>query len=344
MPRFRSQGSFGGSLLAGLGAEDIVVARYAAADGTHLWSKRFGNTGVDFGQGVAIDASGNVIVVGSFTASANFGGTTLVAGGNPPNGPDSFVAKFAADGTHLWSRNFYSLSPDAAKAIAVDANGNLAVTGSMTAVLDLGCGTMVSGNPSQDVYVGKLTANGACVWSKFFGGNDQIDEGSAIAFDASGDVVVTGIFRGNIDLGNGLLQGGVDGDGFLVKYAAATGAALWSRRLGSDLGGGAGLGVATDANKNVTVTGIFTKTVNLGGTDLVSAGDTDIFVAKYAASGAHTWSKRYGAALPDRGRGAAVDAAGNIVVTGYFSDTVDFGGGALTSAASFDGFLLMLTP
>ena len=39
----------------------------------------------------------------------------------------------------------------------------------------------------------------------------------------------------------------------------------------------------------------------------------------------------------------AVDGSNNLLVTGYFSDTVDFGGGpstALTSAGNYDGFLV----
>ena len=101
-----------------------------------------------------------------------------------------------------------------------------------------------------------------------------------------------------------------------------------------------GNGVAVDGSGNVLVTGIFSGTVNFGGGNLVSAGDFDIFVAKYNASGVHQWSRRFGSAeRSTSGTDVAVDGSGNVFVTGYFSGTVDFGGGNLVSAGRSDIFL-----
>ena len=94
----------------------------------------------------------------------------------------------------------------------------------------------------------------------------------------------------------------------------------------------------------VLVAGVFTGTVNLGGSPLVSAGGMDIFVAKYSPSGAHIWSKRFGGTSTDYGYGVAIDGAGNVLSTGYFQNSADFGGGPLTSAGRQDVFVLSLGP
>jgi hypothetical protein len=82
--------------------------------------------------------------------------------------------------------------------------------------------------------------------------------------------------------------------------------------------------------------------VDFGGGPLTSDGN-DIFVAKYKeVEGSHLWSARFGGANSDLGNSVAVDANRNVVVTGSFRDTVDFGGGPLTSVGGSDIFLVKL--
>jgi hypothetical protein len=107
----------------------------------------------------------------------------------------------------------------------------------------------------------------------------------------------------------------------------------WSKGLG---GGGIDLGTAatTDPAGSVVMAGYFNGTVNLGGGNLVSAGGSDIFLAKYTAGGTHVWSLRLGSTTADIPVSIATDGAGNIFLTGFFTGTVDFGGGGLVSRAS----------
>ena len=84
--------------------------------------------------------------------------------------------------------------------------------------------------------------------------------------------------------------------------------------------------------------------MNLGGSTLVSAGHTDIFLAKLDPSGADIWGKRFGAISVQEARSVDVDGAGNIFITGYFFNTVNFGGGTLTSQGATDIFLAKFDP
>jgi hypothetical protein len=151
-------------------------------------------------------------------------------------------------------------------------------------------------------------------------------------------VVVTGEFNGWVDFGGGGLESAGRDEMFLAKYSQS-GEHRWSRRYGGT-GYDGGHMVAVDDSGNVFVTGEMDETVNFGGSNLVSAGEQDIFVAKFSVGGDHRWSRRFGDEGFDRGHSVAVDDSGHVLVTGYFAGTVDFGGGALESAAGSNDIFL----
>ena len=84
---------FGGGVLTNAGLNDIFIAKYSGADGSHLWSKRIGSTQDDVGYGIATDGSGNVLVTGSFRGSADFGGVLLTG---YATSLEAFVAKYSS--------------------------------------------------------------------------------------------------------------------------------------------------------------------------------------------------------------------------------------------------------
>jgi hypothetical protein len=157
----------------------------------------------------------------------------------------------------------------------------------------------------------------------------MIDGGTAIALDGDGNVFVTGVVRGPVDFGGGRLGGGFLPAVFVVKFDA-NGDHLWSQIFGDS--GARGQGIAVDGAGNVLVAGEFLGTVDFGGGSLISAGSFDIFVAKFDPSGTPLWSKRFGDIDSDRGWGIAVDGTENVVVTGEFEGTVNFGDGSLVGA------------
>ncbi|MDH4338376.1 MAG: SBBP repeat-containing protein [Candidatus Krumholzibacteria bacterium] len=319
--------NFGGGPLVSAGGYDIFVAKYGP-DGTHLWSQGFGDFDDDMGYAVATDASGNVIVTGHFSEVVDFGGGPLVSNGFS----DIFVAKYSPTGTHLWSQAFGGTNFDDGNSVATDASGNVFVTGSFWSVADFGGGPVLSAG-FNDIFVAKYSPLGAHLWSQTFG-NGGSDVGRSVATDASGNVFVTGHFSGTVDFGGGPLVSAGSNDIVLAGYSP-TGTHLWSRRFGGT-SSDSGNSVATDASGNVFMTGIFRGTVDFGGGPLVSAGDYDIVIARYGPTGTHRWSRRFGSNGPDNGRSLATTASGNVLLTGDFGGTVDFGGGPLVSAGSGD--------
>jgi hypothetical protein len=318
---------FGGGNLVSAGAEDIFLAKYDAS-GNHLWSRRFGSTASDHGRSVAVDGSGNVFVTGLFQGTVDFGGGILTGAGQP----DIFIAKYDANGNHLWSRRFGSGNEDVGWSVVADDSGNVFVTGYFSGTVDFGGGNLVSAG-LWDIFLAKYDASGNHLWSRRFG-SAAYEYAYSVAVDGSGNVFVTGYFSGTVDFGGGNLVSAGGWDIFLAKYDAS-GNHLWSQHFGST-DDDEGYSVAVDGSENVFATGYFSGTVDFGGGDLVSAGGTDIFLAKYDASGAHLWSQRLGGTSYEYNVAVAVDTLDNVFLTGEFWGTADFGGGNLVSAGGTD--------
>ncbi len=308
---------FGGGPMTGFPSTFVLKSD---PSGVHLWSRSWAASCTD----MTLDASGNVVVVGSAAGTVDFGG-------GPVPGPDRlYVVKYDANGGYQWVRRFANC---VAHAVAADAAGNVIVTGELNGTTDFGGGPLTG---AIDVFVVKLDAAGNHVWSRAVGSSIAEDFGDDVAVDGAGNIIVAGVFGDTVDFGGGLLTTAGDTDFFVVKYDA-TGAHQWSRRAGNEFRN-LGIAVGADALGNVVVTGGFGGTINFGGSDLVATGG-DVFLAKYDAAGVHQWSARYGGTSGDRGLDVDVDPAGNIAVSGRFRGTASFGGGSFASAGGDDIFV-----
>lgn len=312
---FRGTVSFGGAPLPGA-VQDIFVAKYDGA-GLHQWSQWYGSLGVDEGQDIVADASGNVIVTGDYGGVINFGG-----GADTPafGALDVFVLKLDAAGGYQWSKGMGSPNVDVGFGVAVDASNSVSIIGVFTNTVDFGGGPLTSAG-GTDAFVVKYAENGDHQWSTRLGGGAP-DVGQGIAADAMGGVVATGTNNG----------------AFLVKYDA-NGTQEWSQSFRSNLVV-QGQDVVVNSAGTIVLTGNLRGTANFGGEPLVSAGDDDIFIAFFEATGAHRWSQRFGNTGDDWGHACTFAASGDLLATGVFSASVDFGGGPLVSAGLNDVYLV----
>jgi len=102
-----------------------------------------------------------------------------------------------------------------------------------------------------------------------------------------------------------------------------------------------------DAANNLYVTGYITgeSAFNANVTFSAAQGNGDIYVAKYSPSGSLLWVKKFGGPMSDRAYDLKVDNNGDILVSGQFFGTVNFGGQTLQSVAnSKDIFLIKMNP
>ncbi|HKQ37974.1 MAG TPA: SBBP repeat-containing protein [Verrucomicrobiae bacterium] len=180
------------------------------------------------------------------------------------------------------------------------------------------------------------------LWARRAGGNDS-DTGHSIAIDLSGNVYVAGAFYAMNDFGAVKLTSAGLSDIFIAKYDP-DGNFLWARRAGGT-GYDEARGIAVDASGNAYVTGLFQLTANFAPTNLVSAGQSDVFLAKYDPAGNLQWARRAGGNDFEESHAIRIDSSTNIYIAGYFDANANFGSSALhNNSGSSDIFIAKADP
>ena len=241
------------------------------------------------------------------TSSDVAGAGAIVASGGGGPGPTG------APGTQAWLTQFGSAGNDTADAVATDMSGNIAVAGYTDGTLGGAAGT------GTQAFVAELDPTGKQRWLEIIG--TAAAHATAVAFDQSGNVYVTGSTSGDMW---GTNLGG--DDVFLAAYDP-TGTQLWITQFGTG-GDDEARGIGVDVTGNVDVTGVFTG--NRG------TPNGDVFLAQYLGSGGQAWLKTFGTGAFDDPYGLAVDPAGDAIIAG--STQGNFGG---TNAGQGDVFLAM---
>ncbi len=339
---FNGTATFGTNTLVSAGNTDIFITKQNSS-GQFLWARRAGGPGFDVAKGIAVDALGNCYVTGAYEGEAAFGGGTTLTNTSPTSYADVFLAQYDSAGTLAWVRSAgVEFAHDEGTAVAVDSAGNVLVTG--RSVLDTFAGVPVA-NVGR-IFVAKYTSTGAEVWAQKAGSYSGgiLDTGTGIATDNAGNVFVGGVFHSPVaTFGIGMFTSYGNADMFLAKFDA-TGTLQWARQAGGAGEDTAG-GVAVAADGSAYLVGAVAGNASFSGTNVTSVAGaaSDGFVAKYAGDGRVTWVRRFGGGGLSAARAVAVDAAGTVHVTGYFSGGVTFGTNTLKGiSGSYDAFLARL--
>ena len=255
---------------------------------------------------------------------------------DPTKSKTSWTKPSGCLATHAWSKGLGGTSSDVPYDVAVDGNGNIYVTGYFYSSMSLG-GTTITSSGSADIFLISFTPSGALRWAKAFGGTSY-DYGYGVAVDGNGNVYITGTYRYSASFGGSTLTSSNNSNDIFVASYDSTGKHRWSKGFGNT-SSDYGFSVAADSSGNAYVTGYFYNSVNFGGSTLYSSGSYDLFVVSFDSTGKHRWSKAFGGTSSDYGYGIAVDGSGNAYITGYFYNSVNFGGKTLSSKGSGDIFL-----
>jgi hypothetical protein len=242
---------------------------------------------------------------------------------------------------------------DVGEDAAIDAAGNVVVTGSFEGTAAFGDLSLTAAdtdpnNDWQDVFVVKYDADGAALWARRAGTGVFNDFAEGVALGPDGAVYVAGYFTGVATWDGGdnpdiTLTTRNDFDAFLAKYDA-DGDLEWVQQTGG-AGQDTGRGVAVDASNNVLFAGGFTGTATFGtSTTLTSAGSDDAFLAKYTAAGALLWVRQGGGTDGDGAWNVAADIENNAYVVGTFRGVALWDGLPLQSRGFSDLFVVRYDP
>ena len=217
-----------------------------------VFSTFLGGRTSDAGNGIALDASGNIYVAG-LTDSVDF--PTLNAAQSTSGGStntDAFVTKLNSSGSALVYSTYLGGSLiDAARSIAVDGSGNAYVVGNTNSsnLATPGAFQTALGDQTGDAFAAKYDANGAIIYATYLGG-DRSDTAQGVAADSQGNAYVTGITQsGNFPTANAIqphngTQGSAVDDAFVTKVNPTGNALIYSTYLG---------GADIDSGRAITV-------------------------------------------------------------------------------------------
>ncbi len=323
-----------GSVYGG-GSSDGFVAKVDSA-GALVWTTYLGGSGIDYGRGIALDGSGNLLVTG-------YTNSTDLATGYMGGSYDGFVAKIdGTTGSVLWIKYLGGAGTDCPRGIAVDGTGNLFVAG-YTDSQDLPNPTNGFQGGTQDTFVARIDAAGDVVWTTYLGGtgSDYAALYAGIAIDSSQNVFVAG-YTNSPDFAHRLndYQGGTQ-DSFVAKVSSG-GAVAWTTYLGGS-GSDYAQGITVDGTGNVLVAG-YTLSGDLPNATNVNHGGYDGYVVRINDGANVQWTTYLGGSKDDYATAVATSGSGDVFVTGY-SDAAAIGGrdATLTKLDSDTGHVALMT-
>lgn len=189
------------------------------------------------------------------------------------------------------------------------------------------------------------------IWSKNIGSNGN-DGGNSIKVDADENILSCGYFYETIDFDPGPEVNSMTSEGSADIYVIkqnSNGDLLWARTFGST-GIDRAYSLVYDEGGNVYITGHFFGTVDFDpgvGTQLkTSHGQHDIFLLKLSSEGDLVWIQTIGGSETDYGRALTIGQDGQICLTGFYSETVDFDpgvGNTIYSATTMQYYDVFIT-
>jgi hypothetical protein len=338
---FQGTVAFGGTALTTTGVDGFVAVFTNA--GEHVWSARFAADTNLQPSDVAVDGAGNVLVAGNFSGSFPCQPTTTCTSAS--SSQDLFVRAYSSEGTERWTRTFGGAGLDQVNSLAVNGAGELALAGSFTEGFSFGpaCPTLNHAG-SEDGFVAKLSTMGACVWSQRFGDLTS-QQATAVSMNSAGEVFLGGNYQGSVTFG-GNTHSSLGGFDFFVVKFDAQGVAQWSRGFGGTQDQTL-TNLVLEPVGNLVLAGNFLGSLKLGEDPLLGGPRTrNMFVAKLSAtnSASHLWSRGFGDGDEQVAKGLAVGSRAQVVVTGDFGGTINFGGVDHASRGIFDVAVAQLKP
>jgi hypothetical protein len=318
------------SSYSGTGNYNMYITKYSP-DGNFIWAKALdGNVYV---RSIELDDSSNIYLTGYFDGSIDFdpgtGIQTLTS-----TMQDIFLLKLDSTGNFNWAFNLGGPQTDGAKSVSIDNSGDILLTGYFTDTVDFDPGpsnydlATTGINLFYDIFVAKYSTAGSLIWAKNYGGTDN-DYGTAITSDLAGNICITGYFTDSIvfdSLSGELFLSPFSNDIFILKLNSS-GDFIWSKQMGG-IGIDFPMAISVDQSGNIYSTGQYMQFADFDpgpATYLLdSMGGYDIYISKLDSAGNFLWAKGIGSSSSEYVNSMVTDLNGNLYLTGWYINALDF--------------------
>lgn len=293
-------------------------------------------TSYDACKAIALDHAGNIYATGYFSATVDFDPGPGVFNLSAVNAEDAYLAKYDTNGKLIWAKTIGDFRYQAGNDLALDANGNIYLTGIFFGTTDFdpgpGIANLVSAG-NEDIFVCKYDNTGNFIWAKGLGGPTN-EFCNSIRLDASGNIYMNGYFENTADFDPGpgvfnLVSAGAS-DIFVCRLNN-NGILQWAKQMGGPLADVA-FDIDLDELGNIYSTGFFWATVDFdpgsGIFDLTSAALGDGYILKLNNSGNFIHAVKLGGNSKVRCSSLKFDKTGHVYVTGHFDGEADFDPGS----------------
>lgn len=351
-------------------SQDIFIIKLDT-NASLLWAKSIGGNGYYDSLGnsydaicssysIATDKQANVYFTGSYLGTIDFDPGIGVHWSSSLSVPNIFISKLDATGNLLWVKTMgENKQGDEAYSVVTDTNGNCYINGVFADTLDIDPGPSVyqiSSLAYNAAFIVKLNYNGEFCWVQTLSGTNPNDRATAfsLSLDHLNNVYCTGIFKGECEYGNSLMSGNLISQGnydvFLMKIDSY-GTLQWAKSFG---GSNADYcySLHTDFNSGIFLGGSFKGSMDADPATPVynlvsySPNSSDLFISAFSSTGDLIGACSMGGSGNDLVNAIFVDSMNQVVVAGYYSNTVDFDSGLavnnLTAIGGVDAFVLKL--
>lgn len=339
----------GAQMTYGGGNYDAFIAKYDS-DGALIWCSYFGGPQSDFGNAIALDHVGNIILAGSTSSTS---GIALNGLDNSYNGGtyDGFVAKFSATGVLIWSSYIGGNSEDLINSIAVNENDDVIAIGT-TGSQGLSAASPYQsqyGGGISDIFIQFFESDGSLRWNSYFGGSgDEVAANILFTEDQRICFAGTTSSSNNIPLNGYQMQyGGGQSDGVLAQFDEE-GYIIWSTYIGGNNTDELHQ-IALNRFNQLYVSGSSSSTnaISTSGAHQINnaGGSFDGLIARFNLQGDRIWMSYFGGEGQDKAFGVACDELGSVYLAGITSSLnniaynpfqQDIGGGNDLFFAFFD--------
>ncbi len=299
-------------------------------DGNFIWVKALnGATENSF----TLDSLNNIYITGTFQDSADFNTDSLITLYTySPYAINTFFTKLDNSGNLVWVKYIGEDYFNSSRSIAVDALGNIFVTGAFSHTLDFDPGTgiynLVSAG-TNDAFILKLDNSGNFIWSKRIG-DGYAQSGKSITIDKFNNIYVAGGFGNVINLDS---LSNTNGNLGSILKINNSGNLIWAKYLPAFI-----TSIELDSHNNIYLTGSFYNSCDFDPDSvysytLSSLGSEDIFLTKLDSSGNFIVTLTAGGWYDESGTAISIGSSNIIYLTGGFiTPSINFGNTTLINS------------